>query len=211
MAFSILTNVDSNFFNFSFPSSVTESIFSLFGSTSSDDFSSGGLSSLTNVSSPPPSDIDFTLNTSTVLPSAQRRRRLSFASDTKMHDGLLPQHKAIDDLVYAIVSGEFSPSSRSAPNREEVLYISEQVFSKYAQSNPTLCVQLYNLTDDLISRLLYAKQIDDQNAAQGVSSLTPVPVLCGGGGSTSRLRSIHLAAMIFMQSLIKIACTMHPI
>ena len=191
MAFSSLTTVDSNFFNLSFPSSVTESIFSLFGST--------------------PSESDFTLNTSTVLPSAPRRRRLSFASDTKMHDGLLPEHKAIDELVYAIVSGEFSPESRPEPNREEVMYICEQVFSKYAQSNPTLCVQLYNLTDDLISRLMYAKQIDDQNAAQGVSRLTPVPVLCGGGGSTSRLRSIHLAAILFMQSLIKVACTMHPI
>jgi hypothetical protein len=204
MAFSSLTTVDSNFFNFS----VTESIFSLFGSTPSGVSSSDGF---TNVSSPPPSDIDFTLNTSSVLPSAPRRRRLSFASDTKMHDGLKPEHKAIDELVYAIVSGELSPTSMPKPNSEEVMSLSEQVFSKYAQSNPTLCVQLYSLTDDLISRLMYAKQIDDQNAAQGVSRLTPVPVLCAGGGSTSRLRSIHLSAMIFMQSLIKVACTVHPV
>jgi len=143
--------------------------------------------------------------------SFPRTRRLSFASDTKVHDGLLPQHAALDELAYAIISGEFSPGSMSAPGREEVMIISEKVFTKYAQSNPLLCVQLYSLTEDLISRLIYAKQIDDQNAAQGVSRLISVPILCGGGGNTSRLRSNHLPSVVFMQSLIKIACTMNPI
>jgi len=144
----------------------------------------------------------------------QRTRRLSFASATKAHDGLLPQHAALDELVYAFISGEYSPKNRTVrtvPKREEVMIISEEVFSKYAQSNPILCVQLYNLTEDLISRLMIAKQIDDQNEAKGVSILTSVSILCGGGGSTSRLHSIHLPLIIFMQSLLQIACALHPI
>jgi len=143
--------------------------------------------------------------------SFPRTRRLSFASDTKVHDGLLPQHAALDELAYAIISGEFSPGSRSAPGREDVMNISEKVFNTYARSNSILCVQLYSLTEDLISRLMIAKQIDDLNASQGVSRLTSVPILCGGGGNTSRLRSNHLPSIVFMQSLIKIACALHPI
>ena len=144
----------------------------------------------------------------------QRTRRLSFASATKAHDGLLPQHAALDELVYAFISGEYSPKSRiarTAPSREEVMIISEQVFNKYAGGNPTLCDQLHNLTEDLITRLVITKQIDDQNEAKGVSILTSVPILCGGGGSTSRLHSIHLPLIVFMLSLLKIACALHPI
>ncbi len=140
-------------------------------------------------------------------------QRLVFAPEVKVHDGLLPQHAAFDALVGAMTHGELAPGTAAAPGREEVMAMSDHVYKRYARGSPALCAQLLALSDDLVNRLVWAKQADDAAAAAaaaGAFRAATAPVLCGGGGSTSRLRSQHLPAAIFMQTLVRLACTLHP-
>lgn len=136
--------------------------------------------------------------------------RLSFAPEVKQHDGLLPQHAAFDALVNALTQGELAPSASSTPGREQVMALSEHVFSRYARGSAALCAQLMGLSDDLVQKLASARQADEAAAAAGGFRPATVPVLCGGGGSTARLRSHHLPAAIFLQTLVRLACTLHP-
>lgn len=138
--------------------------------------------------------------------------RLHFAPEVKTHDGLLAQHAAFDALVHSTTAGELAPGvgRASAPGRDEVIVMSEHVFGRYAQGSPVLCAQLLGLSDDLVAKLTWAKQADDAAAAAGAFRPAAVPVLGGGGGSTARLRSAHLPAAVFMQMLLRLACTLHP-
>jgi hypothetical protein len=133
-----------------------------------------------------------------------------FAPEVKHHDGLLPVHAAFTALVGAFTHGEFAPGTGAAPGREEVLAMSATVYSRYAQRNSTLCAQLLSLTDDLVSRLVREKQEEDAAAAAGVLYKARALVLPGGGSHAS-LRSSHLSSAIFMQTLIRLACTLHPV
>jgi hypothetical protein len=186
----------------------------------------GGFSSLTNVAAPAPAPhyhgggSGFGMRSGGILRAGAgggavcahgAGARTSFAPEVKAHDGLLTQHASFDALVGAMTHGELSPGTAGAPGREQVMAMSDLVYRKYALASPALCAQLNALADDLVGKLLWAKQVDEQNAAQGASARpAAVPVLGGGGGSTARLRSGHLPAAVFMQSLLRLASAQHP-
>lgn len=137
--------------------------------------------------------------------------RTSFAPDTKTHDGTLLQHALFDALVGAMTYGEMAPGTSPAPGHPEVLAMSDYVYKKYTHANPAICAYLTTLGEDLVNKLRWAKHIDDQNALHG-EGFRPaaVPVLGGGGGSVAILRSAHLPAIVFMQTLLKLASALHP-
>jgi hypothetical protein len=136
-------------------------------------------------------------------------QRTFFAPEVKPHDGLLPVHAAFTALTHAFTYGKFAPGTGDAPGRDQVMAMSATVYREYAQHNPALCAQLLSLTDDLVNRLVREKQEEDAAAAVGVLYKARALVLPGGGSHAS-LRSSHLSSAIFMQTLVRLACTLHP-
>ena len=137
-------------------------------------------------------------------------QRTFFAPEVKPHDGLLPVHAAFTALTHAFTYGKFAPGTGDAPGRDQVMAMSATVYREYAQHNPALCAQLLSLTDDLVNRLVREKQEEDAAAAAGVLYKARAYVLPGGGSHAS-LRSSHLSSAIFMQTLVRLACTLHPV
>ena len=112
-----------------------------------------------------------------------------FAKETKEHDGLRRISVAFDDLVFAFVYGELSPSSRPPPGRDEILEMAKYVYEHYARGDRSVCVTLLELAEDLEVRLKRAK----------------TPVLVRGGGRRIMLRKKNRATVSFIVTQLRLA------
>ena len=204
--FSVPQSVSSSQSLFSLPQSVSSSQppFSLsqFVSSSQPPFSLPQFAS----SSQPPFSLPQPVSSS---------QRVSFVPEAKPHDGLLSEHRQLVGIMYAMTYGELAPGTRPPPGRTEVLEMSNHVWATYALRDPHLCARLLVHANDMTIRLIDAQRVDAENArAASIGILPPQkPVkvyVLPNGGSHFCLNSCDLPAIIFLCTLLKLACTLHP-
>ena len=125
----------------------------------------------------------------------KRERHVRFSPDSKQHDGLHPSARLLDRLLIEYIV------------KQQSVGVGDVV--AMAQGDYHLLVGLRMRLMELCTRLAQAKAVADSGSAalsEFCMEDVGVPVLPAGGGSGTRLMSLHLPYLIGLHKVVTSAC-----